>query len=36
MSAKFERTEGKNEGVLTITLSPEELDTALDQAFQKL
>ncbi|MFP7169549.1 trigger factor [Terribacillus halophilus] len=36
MSAKFERTEGKNEGVLTITLSPEELDTALDQAFQKV
>ncbi|SDD13757.1 trigger factor [Terribacillus halophilus] len=36
MSAKFERTEGKNEGVLTITLSPEELDAALDQAFQKV
>ncbi|MFP7253491.1 trigger factor [Terribacillus goriensis] len=36
MSAKFERTEGKNEGILTITLSPEELDTALDQAFQKV
>lgn len=36
MSAKFERTEGKNEGILTITLSPEELDGALDQAFQKV
>ncbi|WP_077308294.1 trigger factor [Terribacillus halophilus] len=36
MSAKFERTEGKNEGVLTITLSPEELDNALDQAFKKV
>ncbi|MFP7493439.1 trigger factor [Terribacillus saccharophilus] len=36
MSAKFERTEGKNEGILTITLSPEELDKALDQAFQKV
>ncbi|MFB1099203.1 MULTISPECIES: trigger factor [Terribacillus] len=36
MSAKFERTEGKNEGILTITLSPEELDAALDQAFQKV
>lgn len=36
MSAKFERTEGKNEGILTITLSPEELDGALDKAFQKV
>ncbi|MFS0560948.1 trigger factor [Terribacillus sp. 179-K 1B1 HS] len=36
MSAKFERTEGKNEGILTITLSPEELDAALDKAFQKV
>ncbi|PAF34408.1 trigger factor [Terribacillus saccharophilus] len=36
MSAKFERTEGKNEGILTITLSPEELDGALDLAFQKV
>ncbi|MFP7477990.1 trigger factor [Terribacillus saccharophilus] len=36
MSAKFERTEGKNEGILTITLAPEELDAALDKAFQKV
>ncbi len=35
MSAKWEKQEG-NEGVLTIEVSPEEFDKALDQAFKKV
>lgn len=35
MSAKWEKQEG-NEGVLTIEVSPEEFDQALDQAFKKV
>lgn len=35
MSAKWERKEG-NEGVLTIEVSPEKFDQALDQAFKKV
>src|SRR5699024_10298221 len=35
MSAKWEKQEG-NEGVLTITVSAEEFDRALDQAFKKV
>ena len=35
MSAKWEKQEG-NEGVLTIEVSPEEFDAALDKAFKKV
>ncbi|OZU89800.1 trigger factor [Virgibacillus indicus] len=35
MSAKWEKQEG-NEGVLTIEVSPEEFDRALDKAFKKV